>query len=129
MASILKEGNCLKIEEVKRIMDENHRLYNNKPSSSWATIDAAPFGIIETQEQYDYIIEYSNNSEISMEEMKPFDQSKGMYLNLGNHFCGAAFSFCVEPVERIIERKERNPDLYPENLNWSYGKYGRIDWE
>ena len=119
----------MKIEEIKRIMDEKHQLDKNKPSSSWATIDAAPFGIIETQEQYDYIIEYSNNSEISMDGIKPFDQSKGMCLNLGNHFGGAAFYFCVGPVERIIERRERHPDLYPENLSWSYDKYGKIDWK
>ena len=45
---------------------------------------------IETQEQYDYVKYYSDHTEISMEGMKTFEEDRGRYLNLSNHFGGAA---------------------------------------
>lgn len=118
----------MRMDDVRKIMDEEYQLDNNKPSSSWATIDAVPYGIIESQEQYDYIIEYSKNTEVGLDGMKPFDTAKGMYLNLGNYFGGAAFYFSLTPVEKAEECSRKYPNIFPQDLSWSYGKYGKIEW-
>lgn len=116
------------MNEVRAIMDEEYKNDKNKPSSSWATVDAVPQGIIENEEQYNYIIEYSKHTDIGLDGMKPYPLAQGMYLNLGNYFGGAAFYFSLMTVESAERMREEYPICYPEDLSWSYGKYGKIEW-
>lgn len=116
------------INEVKRIMDKAHALNPNKISSCWAYEMACPHGVITTQEQYDYIKYYSDNSDISMEGMKCFEEDKGRYLNLGNHFGGASFYFCTMSVESAQESIKKYPNIFPETVDWSWGDYGKIEF-
>lgn len=108
----------MKFVDVENLMDYNHSIGSEAPSSIWAAIDAVPYGIIETHEQYDYIKYYSDHTEVSMDGMKTFEEDKGRCLTLGNYFGGAAFYF-----ETTV-----NPKWMPNDPSWSYGKYGRIEF-
>ena len=116
------------LDEVKEIMQKEYELDNNRPQACWADIDAVPHGIIENEEQYNYIIEYSRNTSIKLDGMKPYPLAQGMYLNLGSYFGGASFYFTLMTVKDVTEMKDRYPDIYPNDLSWSYGKYGKIEW-
>lgn len=118
----------MKFEEVKQIMSEAHDKDPHCPHPCWAAEDAIPHGVIETKEQYDYIKYYSDHTAISMDGMKSFEEDKGRYLNIGNYFGGAAFYFSTISVEYATECIKKYPNIYPEDLNWSYGKYGKIEF-
>lgn len=118
----------MKFEEVKQLMSEAHDKDPSLPHPCWAFADAVPYGVIETQEQYDYIKYYSDHTAISMEGMKTFEEDRGRYLNLGNYFGGAAFYFCTESVEYALECIRKYPDIFPETIDWSWGKYGKIEF-
>ena len=117
------------LNEVKEIMQKEHDLDNNKPHPCWADIDAVPHGVIENEEQYNYIIEYSRNTSVGLDGMKPYQIAQGMYLGLGNYFGGSAFYFTLMTVEYAKSMKNKYPDIYPDDLSWSYGEYGKIEWE
>lgn len=119
----------MKIAEAERIMAETHEKDPSCPHPCWVDMDAIPHGIIETQEQYDYIKYYSDNTSIGMDGMKSFKEDHGRYLNLGNYFGGAAFYFCTISVELAKSYIKNYPNLYPESLDWSWGKYGKIEFE
>lgn len=118
----------MKFEEVKRLMTEAHAKDLNCPHPCWAAEDAVPRGIIETQEQYDYIRYYSSHTEIGMEGMKSFEEDKGRYLNMGNHFGGASFYFCTESQDTALKYTKQYPDIFPRTIEWSWGKYGKIEF-
>ena len=103
----------MKLKEVINIMNTNHKLDPNKPSGSWAAIIAAPHGLIQTEEQYQYILEYAQNTEVSLDGMKTFEEDKGKCLYLGDYFGGAAFYFTTS-----------TKNIEP----WSYGEYGKIEF-
>ena len=116
------------LSEVKEIMQKEYDLDNNKPNPCWADLESIPYGIIENEEQYNYIVEYSKNTSIGLDGMKPYPLAQGMYLSLGNYFGGAAFYFTLMTVERAERMKNEYPSVYPKDLSWSYGKYGKIEW-
>jgi hypothetical protein len=119
----------MKIKEVEHLMAKTYEKDSSYPHPCWAFVDAVPHGIIETQEQYDYIKYYSDNTSISMDGMKSFEEDCGRYLNLGNYFGGAAFYFCTQSVEYTLECIKKYPNIYPETTDWSWGKYGKIEFE
>ena len=114
----------MRFEDVKHIMAQDHEADPSRPHQCWAFADAVPHGIIETQEQYDYIKYYSDHTSIKMDGMKSLEEDRGRYLNLGNYFGGAAFYFCTESVEYI----KKHLDIYHNDLEWSWGKYGKIEF-
>ena len=118
----------MKFEDVTHIMAQAHEKDSNCPHPCWAFVDAVPYGVIENQEQYDYIKYYSDNTSISMDGMKSFEEDHGRYLNLGNYFGGAAFYFCTVSVESALESIKTYPNLYPDTPEWSWGKYGKIEF-
>lgn len=119
----------MKFKDVINLMTQKYEKDSSSPNPCWAFVDAVPHGVIENREQYDYIKYYSDNTSIGMDGMKSFKEDCGKYLNLGNYFGGAAFYFCTMDVENATEYIKRYPNIYPETPNWSWGKYGKIEFE
>lgn len=93
-----------------------------------------PTGKILTIEQFDYVLEYAKYAAISTADIKSFEEAKGKYIILGNYFGGAAFYFRLddkpEGVYKTLIRDKNNwPIGYTRYYeNFSYGKYGKIDF-
>ena len=115
-------------EEIRNVMQKEYDKDNNNANPCWLEFEAAPHGVIENEEQYNYIIRYSENSTISLDGMKPYSLAKGMYLKLGNYFGGAAFYFTLIKLETAKKMQKKYPNIYPKDLSWSYGKYGRVNF-
>jgi hypothetical protein len=112
----------MKFSEIQKIMDEAYEKDHTKSSGGWAEIIAAPSGIIETYEQYEYIKYWAKHTGVNLDGMKSFEEDKGRYLTIGSHFGGASFYFTTTEIE--YEKSLGN-----ENLIWSYGKYGRVEFD
>lgn len=97
-----------------------------KEELSWWDIICAPQGIIETQEQYEYVMNYAKNTTIRVtdcKDLQSFDTTKGKYLGIGDYFGGGAFYFYLD--ERGKYRYQTN-DF--EQVPFTYGKYGKIEF-
>lgn len=119
----------MNITEAIHIMTEAYEKDPSLPHPCWIYVDAVPSGIIETQEQYDYIKYYSDNTSIGMDGIRSFEEDRGRYLNLSNYFGGAAFYFSTLSIEDAERYANLYPSLYSENCNWCWGKYGKIEFE
>lgn len=52
----------MKFEKVKQLMSEVYDKDPKCPHPCWAFVNAVPHGVIETQEQYDYVKYYSDHT-------------------------------------------------------------------
>lgn len=108
----------MKLSDVASLMDEQHKNDANLSSGCWAEEDAAPYGIVKTKEQYDYIKYYSDNTSIAF-KLNDFESCVGKYISMGSYFGGASFYFYAT---------DNFDDVYGNDLSFCYGKYGKIEF-
>lgn len=97
---------------------------------SYGLIDAAPYGRIDTKEQYDYMIYYEKETNFGFyhsdkdRHIPTFEECKGKYLDITSFFGGASFYFTIRDHSNIYNEETKRFDIsYPE---FNYGKYGKI---
>lgn len=97
-----------------------------KKKDIWAAIDAVPQGIIETEEQWNYLKEYSKHIVIDDRYLTSFDKDKGKWLDIGDWFAGGSFywNLSKKPPDSDDEYFER----HPLHIEWYWGKHGKIDF-
>ena len=105
-------------------MDGKKANNSELPGGYWAAEDAAPWGLIKTKEQFDYVKLYADNTYISF-KLGNFEDCVGKYVCMGNYFGGAAFYFYATDN---FDYLKKHPDVYGKDLSFSYGKYGRIEF-
>lgn len=97
---------------------------------SYGIIEAAPYGRIDTKEQYDYMIHYDKETNLGFyhsdkdRHIPTFEECKGRYLDMTSFFGGASFFFIIS--NRCVRWNDETKEMdvvYPE---FNYGTYGKI---
>lgn len=92
----------------------------------WAGIGSVPQGIIETEEQWNYLKEYSKHISIDDRYLTSFEEDKGKWLNLGSWFGGASFYWSLN--KQLPNFDTEYYKKFPPHVEWYWGKNGKIDF-
>lgn len=97
---------------------------------SYGIIDAAPYGRIDTKEQYNYMIYYDKETNFGFyygdrdRHVPTFEECKGKYLDMTSFFGGASFYFIISNhCNKWNDETKKFEVIYPD---FNYGKYGKI---
>ena len=105
--------------------------YSEVAKISYGIIDAAPYGCIDTKEQYDYMVAFNNRSNLGFywndndRHVPTYEECKGRYLDMTSFFGGASFFLCIRDYcNKWNEELKKFEIIYP---NFNYGKYGKLE--
>lgn len=106
---------------------------------TWAFLELMPQGKVTSREQYDYVVDYANAMGLNG-YIKPFEEAKDKYINLGNFFGGARYYivFGDKPDgvigTEIYQKVSNGGKTFSRILGYekyhtefTYGKLGKID--
>ena len=105
--------------------------YSEISKVPYGIINAAPYGRIDTKEQYDYMIEFNARSDFGFywkdddRHIPTFEECKGKYLDMTSFFGGAAFYLVILDHCCKWNNDTKMVDIiYPD---FNYGEYGKIE--
>lgn len=105
--------------------------YSEVAKISYGIIDAAPYGCIDTKEQYDYMVAFNNRSNFGFywndndRHVPTYEECKGRYLDMTSFFGGASFFLCIRDYcNKWNEELKKFEIIYPD---FNYGKYGKLE--
>ena len=105
--------------------------YSEVAKISYGIIDAAPYGCIDTKEQYDYMVAFNKRSNFGFywndndRHVPTYEECKGRYLDMTSFFGGASFFLCIRDYcNKWNEELKKFEIIYPD---FNYGKYGKLE--
>ena len=105
--------------------------YSEISKVPYGIINAAPYGRIDTKEQYDYMIEFNARSDFGFywkdddRHIPTFEECKGKYLDMTSFFGGAAFYLVIlDHCSKWNNDTKMVDIIYPD---FNYGEYGKIE--